>query len=792
MRSLTAAWLLLAPSASMTQQEEDLYDVERQAVQSAERSRQADANFEALMTLQGAPVQLRAVSQAGELGPGVKSKASHVEVSLSEFHRVRDRLRRLRDDAARNLGPAVVLGAAEYTGEARQGALSLTLNLQITLGHPGRWKVVPLVGDDAVVTRVRAAGSQIPVARRNGYHVWVTDRTGEVTLTIDLLVPARGPRGSIEYDFLVARTPVTRFSCRFPVAGLEPRLTAAVHSEVTSSGTSTLYTATLLPTTRIHLVGFRDLGAAEERDARIYAETTSLLSVDEGTLDLFTVVRYTILYAGTKDFAVEIPEGMTVVSADGKGAFQFTVEKGDRPAVLRGETAFPIRNNYEISLRLRQELSDQSFDLRLPRCLGVEREQGWLGVEVTGKLKLEELERRELLAVDIRQLPVEMLQGAVSPILKAYRYNLADAGVRLAATRLPEKEPESASVDRVRAFTVVSTDGQVLTDLRITLRNRLRHSLSLTLPAATVVRTSLLGGEPVKPSRTNEGHLIVALKRSAGDDRLEPFTIQIVLAGSVPSLGILGHRELELPAVDLPVSSLGWTIYLPARNIYTAPASDVEPQDFVGTASWHQPVHRRPVTAVRRSGDLTNAMAATGSRVTGAMPVRIKLPERGRRVEHNRYWLDAGKRLTVSVWYLRGWVRLPMGLALVVALAASLVWLSRRWQAGLRAAWPGLAVAVALLVPVQKLAGIRGLAVAALLAALVVAWRLGWLSGLGQRIRSWITGMPERFSAREKLEWRVGLVFWRLMVGSGLLLFGIALLVSVVELISLLLTPLPG
>ena len=42
------------------------------------------------------------------------------------------------------------------------------------------------------------------------------------------------------------------------------------------------------------------------------------------------------------------------------------------------------------------------------------------------------------------------------------------------------------------------------------------------------------------------------------------------------------------------------------------------------------------------------------------------------------------------------------------------------------------------------------------------------------------------------ITWTLGLVFWRLTLGSGLFVFGIVLLVSAVRVIALLFSPLPG
>jgi hypothetical protein len=789
-------------------------EYEEQRAVRAKKKAQADANFDEVMRQQNAPAAQGLMNVFGAQGigglgitnaPGAMAPppppvpgtpAAEVEVNLREYTRVRDALDAWRKKEAKNLGPAVVLGAAEYTGRAREGSLELRMTLLVTLGHPERWKVVPLVGDDVVLVRAAVGGVEIPVSRQYGYHVWVTRRVGELALTLDMLVPARGPRGSTEYDFVVSRTPVTRFSCRFPLPGLEPKLDAAVRSQVRTVGNTTELDATLAPTTHIHLVGFRDLGEVEGRTAKVYAESTSLLSVGEVAIELFAVVRYTILYGGTKTFDIAIPKDVEVVSADGKGAFRFDLEESDTGTVLHGETAYPIRDNYEISLRLRRELDKAGGEIAvpLPRCLAVEREHGWLGVEVTGKLQLTEKEAQHVVAIDVRQLPEEMLSSAVSPILKAYRYHEANAAVRLAATRLPEKEPSSASVDRVRAFSVVSADGKVLTDMRITLRNRLRHNLTLTLPPGGEVRSALLDGEPAKPSKNEQGGILLPLELSGGGAELEPFTVQVILATEIDAMSVAGWKELALPSVDLPVSSLAWSLFVPAKNLYSAPEGDIERQRLVGTASWHQPSQRGRVLAAAEAPPEEDGDTA-GSADTGAMPVRIKLPENGVRLEYERFWIDSGHPVAVSLWYLRSWVRLPIVLLLVLLIAAALLLFSTRWPAQVptpaRSTFGGIA-ALVLLVPLAFFSSASVMVVALLLGGGAIVIRLRLLAGAPARLRAWTSELPARFKAREKKKWTAVAVLWKLGLSFGLFIFGLVLLVTALRVLWLLFSPLPG
>ncbi|UQA54734.1 hypothetical protein [Polyangium aurulentum] len=616
-----------------------------------------------------------AASEEGNESAGAgPEESATVEVPLAEYSDVARRLGDIRRSRARDTGPRVVLGGAAYEGEVARGVLALRVKLHVTLAGDGP-KTVPLVGDDVALVSASADGEPVGVTRRPGYHVWITDRRGAIDLELSLLVAPRGPRGSIEYAFRAARTPSTRLSIRLPTEGLAPRFDGAVQSEVRAEKGSTLVRATLEPTTEIRLVGFRDLGSEAQQSARVYAETQSLLSIDERAIELFTAVRYNILYSSTQSFELFVPEGLEVVSADGEGAFRYDVEPREGGgSVLRGETAFPIQGGYELSLRLRYRTRDVSRGAReplrvlLPRCLGVEREHGWLAVEVPGKLKLDEVTRKDLVAVDVRQLPSDVVGSAVSPILRAYRHHEAQPALDLAIERLPEEELSDGAIDRIDAVSVLSPEGKLFTELRITLRNALRPSLLLTLPQGAEVRSALLDGEPVEGSRNERGELLLPLKRSRGEERQEPFSLEVVLESTTPALGILGRSALALPATDLTAATLHWQLYLPANNHYGDLRAAVGAQTYAGAASWHKPPHL--TRAVRWDEDGSEAQNDANS--TSGAGARSELPRTGVELVHRRYWVAAGEAVRVEVPFVRWWLLLPFELWLALLLAAGM------------------------------------------------------------------------------------------------------------------------
>lgn len=549
--------------------------------------------------------------------------SNSVEVPLLRYELTRAQIAAGEREAARSYKTLVVLGESTYTGRAVDGGLALHLQIRTTLMGPGFWKAVPLVGEEVAVVSARVGSSPIALTNQNGYQVWVTDAVGELTLDLDILVPARGPRGSLEYDFLVARTPVTRFDCAFSDAGLEPKLDRTVRASTTVSGGATRLEAWLEPTSRIHLVGFKAMGEDEERAAKVYVETLSLLSIEESSAELFTVLRYNILQAGTRKFDILVPSGFLVVSADGDGAFRYTPEQTPDGTVLHGETAFPIRDAYEVSLRVSRSIEGGVLDVQPPRALNVEREHGWLGMEVLGTVQIEEKSRENALAIDVAQLPQELVGNAVSPVLQGWRYHANGARVLLNATRLPEREPAAGSIDEVRATTTIAAEGRARTELKVTLRNRLRHSLSMRLPDGVEIRSCSLDGQTISPSKDESGLILLPLKRSVGE-RPAPFSLQLVLEGQTGRMGVVGIPSLDLPTFGLPVSSLIWDVRVPAANLYTRLYGDIAAQ----------------------GQDITAHSAAADQKA----------------LHYARYWVAADRPISVRFAYLRGWLRLPLAL----------------------------------------------------------------------------------------------------------------------------------
>lgn len=563
----------------------------------------------------------------------------------------------------------VAFGEARYVGAADGAAnLLLALELRVSLRGDGP-KEVPLLGPGVVLRGASVDGRPIGVSAGPGGAVWRTEREGDVIVTVQGAVAPSGPRGSTEYDFGIVPTPITRLDLTFPQADLRPQVDGAVTAEVRSAGDATRLVAHLPRTDRVRLVGLRALGSAAASDSRLYATTSHLLAVDERELELFTVVRYDILYAPASRFEVFVPEGLRVVSADGEGAFTYTLAPAPGGTTVIGETATPMRSHYELSLELVREPPAGPVRFFLPSARGVERESGWVGVEAPGRVQLEPVDGLAALsAVPVAELPDELRSASVSPLLQGFRLQGDGAALDLRAHLLPEVEARAERIDAVVAHTVVSSNGHAQTEVVLTLRNRLRPGLAVTLPAGTSLVRALRDGQVVTASLAADGAIVVPLRRSGPD---LPLTVQLLLDQDPGHLGVLSPATLSLPAFDWPAAQVAWDVTWPAGSEPTVDAPDPH---LAGYGHW------------------------LGAPAQAALPAPVPqglAPGGGPTTRTHRYWVPAGESLTLRAR------RLPAGLAAVGRAAGWALWLAGVPAALGWLAWRGIGA-------VRRALGARG------------------------------------------------------------------------------------
>jgi hypothetical protein len=367
------------------------------------------------------------------------------------------------------------------------------------------------------------------------------------------------------------------------------------------------------------------------------------------------------------------------------------------------------------------------------------------------------------------------------------------------------KPVEGDSIDTLVVHTVATEDGERLTELSVRLRNAHRQYLTVGVAADATVRSALIEGEPVKPSRDAAGKLLLPLVRSQQDgEGLRPITVQLVYQERASPFGAFGRAGLDLPAIELPIASLRWTVDVPERYVVSALKGPVAEQRYAGTAHWQSPSAEEDYRDVVDQPDEESApleqtverprqrgfglgaglrgllgrpapqaapMQAPSGNVgdgsSGGVAVRVLVPHAGHELSYGRYWIDAHDPVWIRVCYLRrAWLRAGEVLSLMAVLAVAVTLVLRAKSKRRR------------------------------LVAWAVAFASGFVSRLSSLARGLFTAFAERFTMRKTASpaWALVAAGGELALAAGLgtivAILGIALLMALARLLWLVGHPL--
>ena len=201
---------------------------------------------------------------------------------------------------------------------------------------------------------------------------------------------------------------------------------------------------------------------------------------------------------------------------------------------------------------------------------GVERETGLLAISAKAPLQVGESGAADLQRVDAGDFP----DWAGSPddaMALAYRYVRPGYQLTLDVRRFDEAEVLQALVDSARFTSVVADDGQMMTEMSLSMRNNGRQFLEIALPAGAKVWSAFVADQPVRPS-LRDGKLLLPIESSGADDGA--VTVELTYVGTNAFPRDRGSIGFASPKFDVPLKNARWDVYLPPDYNY---------QSFSGT-----------------------------------------------------------------------------------------------------------------------------------------------------------------------------------------------------------------
>lgn len=306
--------------------------------------------------------------------------------------------------------------------------------------------------------------------------------------------------------------------------------------------------------------------ATEKLSPRIVSEIFNLVTVGDGLVGGSATIRFGIINQGVQEFRVALPAHWKNVEFTGANIRRKESSPGDTNSVVWtltlqdkawGGYTLVVTYDYQFDAKA------AALDLAGAHTPGVERETGSLGIMTAASLKLEPAAPADPLhRVDESELSETDRSLCTRPLLLAYKYTGTNYLHTVRVTRFEELPVLAAVADRTELISVITEEGQMLTQASFMVKNNEMQAQRFTLPPKAELWSTFVNGQPAKPERDGDD-ILVSLPRDANRD--QAFAVDIVYKQSVDLKSSLFPRRLELkaPLTDVPNTYAEWALFVP-------------------------------------------------------------------------------------------------------------------------------------------------------------------------------------------------------------------------------------
>jgi hypothetical protein len=584
---------------------------------------------------------LSAASHAQERQRLPQGPSGTVTLPVADYDRLVDRAAQPEKRPDPPPVPAVVSRAeirVRVEGETARG----TLRLDGETFERGYVKV-PLVAG-ATLLEGRAAGAPLPLLQEGDVHAAVLTGPSPFSITLDWAARLGSAPGRASFALPAPAAGTIAATLDLPGDPADVRVEPGIVTRRRSSGGRTTVDVTLEPGRRAQVSwSIRETAApAAPVEARTLADVKSLLTIRDADVGLVSLVDVTVVRGEPRAFDIGLPAGFELTSASGPTLDTRAVRGG----VVTLTVLDPSPRRHRFLLTLERSRGDGSFKAAatLPTVPGAQREAGEVAIEAAGTVEVEASGDDGLRRMDVRETHVALRSLASRPLLAAFRYQRRPTETRtltLDVKRFADAPVIAAVAEHGTATTLVTSEGRMLTEVQLTLRNRAQPFMKVTLPPGATMLSAEVAGEAAKPVTASDGTRVPLLRAGFRPDA--PYLVSFVYLQAGAAFAQRGEAHMVLPSLDVPVSVLEWELFLPDRYSAKPSGGNVIPAHLLGDVSGVVPFGVAQTGTPKllepgaRSGEEVQGQTQAPShnvmnlqrRVSGVLPVRIDVPRTG-------------------------------------------------------------------------------------------------------------------------------------------------------------------
>jgi len=622
---------------------------------------------------------------------------------------------------------------AVYTGKMNEKSTDFTAFFTVHVLKNGVYLKIPVLSQSIALSDIRVNSKPALVTNENGYHTVLLSGESEYLITADFSIKSELDKGPHKIDFAIQQIPITLFSLEVPLKDIEIEIPAAQQVRTISKGNSTIVSAVISNRSAISVMWRKKIAAADKIPPKLYSEIYNLISIDDDALKINSDINYNILHSEVDQVQIVVPENMNIlnVTADGVGEW-FESVKDDLKIVIVPFT-YGKKGNLTVRISAETPLTESGLANLFSgfKTIGTVREIGFIGVALNTSAEVLVNENQGLEQISIQKLPAQLVNKSPKPLILGFKYLKHPFSMMLDIKKHEKIGVPVAAINSASVVTLFTEDGKIVHRLVYQIRNSSKQFLQITLPDKADVWSVFVGGQPVESSINGDGQLLVPLIRSRStDNRLDTFPVEVIYNMVNDGFSIFGNQGAELPAVDLLVSQLIWSVYIPNDYSYKYFASTLEKEEiirginiFTGDGREYNEEAMNEIGSIRSQSDMDvlkkvykgkdykssfrnnklkeeqqmsqlNAELEFGGRMdaladeeakpsmyggysTGVLPIQIEVPTSGQVYRFAKSIIKPGDELSFSVVYVQMWMNNFIKWILILAVIL-IIFLNRR------------------------------------------------------------------------------------------------------------------
>lgn len=525
------------------------------------------------------------LEQTGETTrPEYTVKEGNVVLTSSEFKNLVSRMK--PPSEPKDITPPFdyLITKAVYDGKMNINNTSFIGTFYFTVLKKNAYLKIPLLPQYIALEDIKVNGNPALIISENGYHKVAVSNPGEYVATATFSIKSSIEKGSFKIDLAIEQTPITLLKLELPLNDIDVEIPQAQQVLKKSSDKSTIVSAVITPGNSLNIQWKKEATVAEKIPPKLYSELYHLVSIDDDALKINTEVSYSILHSEVDSLRLLIPDDINVlnVSGEGVGEWQEMTEEDSR--ILFVPLTYGKKGAVSIVITSEKPLSEKSVtcDFTGMQTIDTVRETGYIGFELNTSAEVNINTSEGLEKIAVQKIPKRLYNKSVKPLMYAFRYIKHPNSLMLDIKKHEKIAVPTATISSANIVTLFTEDGKIVHRLVYQVRNSAKQFLEVQVPDKADIWSVFVDNKPVESSMNADGRLLVPLIRSGlANNSLDTFTVEIICCLTEEKFSISGLCESSLPAVDVMISQLIWSVYLPNDYSYHYFKSTLEKEEMI-------------------------------------------------------------------------------------------------------------------------------------------------------------------------------------------------------------------